>query len=95
MLKADHKLLQAEIGVVRDSVNLISLASVQKDSIIIEQVQIIENKDKIIGVKDQIITTQESQIADLKHNAKVYRRQRNIAYITSGGIFIATLILLL
>jgi cell division protein FtsL len=87
--------LQAEIGVTRDSVNLILSASTEKDSIIHEKDQIIVSQSKIISLKDQVITTQEKENSDLKKNIKHYKKQRNIAYVGSGGLFILSLLLLL
>lgn len=83
------------MGVVRDSLNLIVLASTEKDSIIFEKDQIIISQTKILNLKDQVITTQEKENSDLKKNIKHYRRQRNIAYVGSSGLFIVTLLLLL
>jgi hypothetical protein len=95
ILKKDHQLLKAEIGVTRDSLNLITKQSVEKDSIIIDQKHIITEKDTIITTKDKVIQTKDEHISDLNHNIKGYKRQRNISYITSGGVFILTLLLLL
>jgi len=95
ILKKDHQLLKAEIGVTRDSLNLITKQSVQKDSIIIDQKHIILEKDTIITNKNKVIETKDEHISDLNHNIKVFKKQRNISYITSGGIFILTLLLLL
>ena len=95
ILKKDHQLLKAEIGVTRDSLNLITKQSLEKDSIIIDQKGIITEKDTIITTKDKVIETKDNHISDLNHNIKVYKKQRNISYITSGGIFILTILLLL
>lgn len=95
ILKTDYKLLQSEMGVTRDSVTILIKQSLEKDTIIAEHKGIITEKDGIINIKDQVITEKDNQISDLKHNVKVYRRQRNIAYISSGGLFILTMILLL
>jgi hypothetical protein len=95
ILKKDHQLLKAEIGVTRDSLNLITKQSVQKDSIIIDQKHIILEKDTIITNKNKVIETKDEHISDLNHNIKVFKKQRNISYITSGGIFILALLLLL
>ena len=94
-LKKDHQLLKAEIGVTRDSLNLITKQSLEKDSIIIDHKHIISEKDTIITTKDKVIETKDSHISDLNHNIKVHKKQKNISYITSGGIFIITILLLL
>jgi hypothetical protein len=95
ILKKDHQLLKAEIGVTRDSLGLITKQSLEKDTIIVEQKQIIAEKDTVIVAKDKIIETKDKHISDLNHNIGVYKKQRNIAYISSGGIFILTILLLL
>ena len=95
ILKSDNELLQSEIGVTRDSVNILVKQGLEKDTIITEHKAIITEKNGIINTKDQVITEKDNQISDLKHNVKSYRRQRNMAYITSGGLFILTIILLL
>jgi hypothetical protein len=95
ILKEDHKLTVAELGVARDSINLYVKQGIQKDSVIIEQKGIITEKDGVIGKKTEIITERDNQIKDLNHNVKVFKRQRNIALGGSGGLLILTLLLLL
>jgi hypothetical protein len=95
ILKKDYQLLKTEIGVTRDSLNLITKQSIEKDSVIIDQKHIISEKDIIITTKDKVIQTKDEHISDLNHNIKVYKKQRNISYIASGGVFILTLLLLL
>lgn len=95
VLKEDHKLTVAELGVARDSINLYVKQGLQKDSIIIEQKSIITEKDGVIVKKTEITTERDNQIKDLNHNIKVFKRQRNIALGGGGGLLILTLLLLL
>jgi putative NADH-flavin reductase len=95
VLKEDHKLTVAELGVARDSINLYVKQGVQKDSVIIEQKSIITEKDCVIVKKTEITTERDNQIKDLNHNIKVFKRQRNIVLGGSGALLILTLLLLL
>ena len=95
ILKSDNELLKAEIGVTRDSVHILVKQGLEKDTVINEHKAIIVEKNGVIDLKDQVIDKKDNQISDLEHNTKVYRRQRNGAYVGSGVLFILTLILLL
>lgn len=95
ILKKNHQLLKSEIGVTRDSLVLIRKQSLEKDSIIFEKGCVIIEKDTIIARKDKVIETKDKNISDLNHNIRVYKKQRNTAYATTGGIFILTLLILL
>lgn len=95
ILKEDHKLLKAELGVARDSIGLYVKQGLQKDSVIIDQKGIIVEKDAIITDKTEIIGQRDNQIKDLNHNIGVYKKQRNWAIGGSGGLFILTILLLL
>jgi hypothetical protein len=95
ILKEDHKLLKAELGVTRDSIDLYVKQGLQKDSVIIDQKGIIVEKGAIIMDKDRIIGERDNQIKDLNHNIGVYKKQRNWAIGGGGGLFILTILLLL
>lgn len=95
ILKEDYKLLKAELGVSRDSIGLYIKQGLQKDSVIIDQKDIITEKSAIIIDKDRIIGERDDQIKDLNHNVGVYKKQRNWAIGGGGGLFILTILLLL
>lgn len=95
ILKEDHKLLKAELGVARDSIGLYIKQGLEKDSVILDQKSIIIEKDTIINQKTQIIGQRDNQINDLNHNISVYKKQRNWAIGGSGGLLILTILLLL
>ncbi len=95
ILKEDHKLLKAEIGVTRDSLGLYVKQGLEKDSVILDQKGIISEKDSIITNKTQIITERDNEIKDLNHNIGVFKKQRNYAIGGSCGLFILTILLLL
>lgn len=95
VLKEDHKLLKAELGVARDSIGLYVKQGLEKDSVILDQKEIIKEKDGVITNKTEIIGERDNQIKDLNHNIGVFKRQRNYAIGGSGGLLILTILLLL
>jgi hypothetical protein len=95
ILKEDHKLLKAELGVARDSIGLYVKQGLEKDSVILDQKGIINEKDSIITNKTQIIGERDKEIKDLNHNIGVFKKQRNYAIGGSSGLLILTILLLL
>ena len=93
IMKNDYKLQTAVLGLTRDSLNIITKQSAEKDTLIIDHKAIIFRMDRVINAKDDIITERENQVVDLNKNIKTIKRQRNTAYGVGGGLFIVSIIL--
>jgi hypothetical protein len=91
-MKSDYKLQTAVLGVTRDSLNIITKQSAEKDSLIVDYKAIIFRKDNIINTKDNIITERENQVVDLNKNIKTVKKQRNTAYGVAGVSIILTIL---
>jgi hypothetical protein len=92
-MKADYKLKVAELGVARDSINLLQNQVKTQDTMLSQYGRVVELKDTVISLKNQVIVQKDGEIKDLKQNVTTLKKQRNGALI-GGGTITAILIIL-
>lgn len=84
-MKADYNLKVAELGVARDSINILVNKTKTQDTIIQQYGRVVELKDTVINLKNQVIVQKDLQISDLNKNVTTLKNQRNGAI--AGGAF--------
>lgn len=84
-MKADYTLKVAELGVARDSINILVNKTKAQDTIIQQYGRVVELKDTVINLKNQTIVQKDLQITDLNKNVRTLKDQRNGAI--AGGAF--------
>lgn len=82
-MKADYTLKVAELGVARDSINILVNKTKTQDTVIQQYSRVVELKDTVINLKNQTIVQQNLQITDLNKNVRTLKDQRNGAI--AGG----------
>ena len=92
-MKADYNLKVAELGVARDSINILVNKTKTQDTIIQQYGRVVELKDTVINLKNQVIVQKDSQIKDLNTNVTTLKHQRNTAIIT--GSVVTTILIVL
>jgi hypothetical protein len=93
IIKVDYDLKKAELGVARDSINILVNKSKTQDTIIQQYSGVVGLKDSVINLKNEIIINKDFQIKDLNKNVKTLKKQRNIAVV--GGAFTVILTIVL
>jgi hypothetical protein len=93
IIKVDYDLKKAELGVARDSINILVNKSKTQDTIIQQYSGVVGLKDSVINLKNEIIINKDFQIKDLNKNVKTLKKQRNSAVV--GGAFTVILTIVL
>ncbi len=83
-MKADYTLKLAELGVARDSIDILVNKTKTQDTIIQKYDSVLVLKDTVINLKNNIITQRDLQIVDLNKNARTLKNQRDGAI--AGGV---------